>query len=145
MTSADTVSQMFDSESQKLQNLIDTANSKTDMTIHEIVETYYQVMNVSSMATMIKAQANSEPEELIEKITQTQKLISEQFDLSIHPKIIEKLSNSIQELTKNLQSEPSGEKSKEQIEQDAKMFDELRETMSTKEFVEQYETGLSND
>jgi hypothetical protein len=52
---------------------------------------------------------------------------------------------SIQKLTKNLQSEPSGEKSKEQIESDAKLFDELRQTMSTKEFVEQYETGLSHD
>lgn len=40
MTSSDTISQMFDSESQKLQNLIDVANSKTDLNIHEIVETY---------------------------------------------------------------------------------------------------------
>jgi hypothetical protein len=145
MTSAKDISQMFEDESKKLETLFDTADSKTDMNIHEIVEAYYQVMNVSSMATMLKAQADSEPEELIEKITQTQKLISERFDLSIHPKIIEKLSNSVQELTKNLQSEPSGEKSKEQTESNAKLFDELRETMSTKEFVEQYETGLSND
>ena len=58
---------------------------------------------------------------------------------------MEKLSFSIQKLTKNLQSENSGEKSKEQIELDAKLFDELRQTMSTKEFVEQYENGLSHD
>ena len=145
MTSSDAISQMFASESQKLTNLFDTADSKTDMNIHEIVETYYQVMNVSSMATMLKEQGDSEPEELLEKITQTEKLISERFNSVIHPKIMEKLSSSIQDLTKNLQSEPSGEKSKEQIEKDAKMFDELRQTMSTKEFVEQYETGLSND
>ena len=145
MTSSDAISQMFASESQKLTNLFDTADSKTDVNIHEIVETYYQVMNVSSMATMLKEQGDSEPEELLEKITQTEKLISERFDSVIHPKIMEKLSSSIQDLTKNLQSEPSGEKSKEQIEKDAKMFDELRQTMSTKEFVEQYETGLSND
>ena len=55
------------------------------------------------------------------------------------------LSSSIQSLTKNLQSETIGEKSKEQIEKDAKLFDELRQTMSTKEFVEQYETGLAHD
>jgi hypothetical protein len=145
MTSAEDISQMFENESQKLENLFDAADSKTDMNIHEIIETYYQVMNVSSMATMLKEQGDSEPEELLEKITNTEKLISKRFDSVIHPKIMDTLSESIQKLTKNLQSEPSGEKSKEQIESDAKLFDELRQTMSTKEFVEQYETGLSHD
>jgi len=145
MTSSDAVSQMFDSESQKLQNLIDTANSKTDMNIHEIVETYYQVMNVSSMCTMLKEQADSEPNPLLSKIQETEKMISEKFDSIIHPKILAKISSSIQEMTKNLQSGNSGEKSKEQIESDAKLFEELRQTMSTKEFVEQYEKGISHD
>jgi len=145
MTSAEDISQMFDSESKKLQNLIDTANSKTDINIHEIVETYYQVMNVSSMAAMLKQQADSEPSSLLSKIQETEKMISEKFDSIIHPKILVKISSSIQEMTKNLQSENSGEKSKEQIESDAKLFEELRQTMSTKEFVEQYENGLSHD
>ena len=145
MTSSDAISQMFDSESQKLQNLIDTANSKTDMTIHEIVETYYQVMNVSSMATMLKEQTKSEPNPLLSKIKETEKMISEKFDSTLHPKILAKISSSIQEMTKNLQSGNSGEKSKEQIESDAKLFEELRQTMSTKEFVEQYEKGISHD
>jgi len=145
MTSSDAISQMFDSESQKLQNLIDTANSKTDMNIHEIVETYYQVMNVSSMCAMLKQQADSEPNPLLSKIQETEKMISEKFDSIIHPKILEKLSTTIQEMTKNLQSGNSGEKSKEQIESDAKLFEELRQTMSTKEFVEQYEKGISHD
>jgi len=145
MTSAEDISQMFNSESQKLETLFDSAESKTDMNIHEIVETYYQVMNVSSMVTMLKQQADSEPKELMEKIQETEKLISQRFDTVIHPKIMEKLSSSIQNLTKNLQSGNSGEKSKKQIELDAKLFDELRQTMSTKEFVEQYENGLSHD
>jgi len=145
MTSAGDISQMFESESQKLENLISDVDSKTDVDIHEIVETYYQVMNVSSMATMIKRQADSEPKELLEKIQKTEKLISERFDSSIHPKIMEKLSASIQTLTKNLQSENTSDKSKEQTELDAKFFDELRQTMSTREFVEQYESGLSHD
>ena len=59
--------------------------------------------------------------------------------------ILAKISSLIQEMTKNLQSGNSGEKSKEQIESDAKLFEELRQTMSTKEFVEQYENGLSHD
>jgi len=145
MTSAKEISKMIESESQKLSSLFDSADSKTDMNIHEIVETYYQVMNVSSMATMLKAQADSEPKEIIDKITQTEELISDRFDSTIHPKIMDYLSSSIQELTKNLQSENSGEKSKEQTESDAKLFDELRQTMSTKEFVEQYENRISHD
>lgn len=145
MTSSDAISQMFNSESQKLQNLIDTANSKTDINIHEIVETYYQVMNVSSMATMLKQQAGSEPSSLLSQIQETEKMISEKFDSIIHPRILAKISLSIQEMTKNLQSGNSGEKSKEQIEFDAKLFEELRQTMSTKEFVEQYENGISHD
>lgn len=145
MTSSDDISQMFDSESQKLQNLIDTVNSKTDVNIREIVETYYQVMNVSSMVTMLKEQAESEPNPLLSKIKETEKMISEKFDSTLHPEILAKISSSIQEMTKNLQSGNSGEKSKEQIESDAKLFEELRQTMSTKEFVEQYEKGISHD
>ena len=143
MTSAEEIFKIFDSESQKLSSLFDVADSKIDMGIHEIVETYYQVMNVSSMATMLERQPESE--ELIKKIKQTKKLISERFDSDIHPKIMGHLSVSIQELTKILQSGNSGKKSKEQIESDAKLFDELRQTMSTKEFVEQYENTISDD
>jgi len=145
MTSSDTVSQMFDSESQKLSSLFDAADSKLDMNIHEIVGTYYQVMNVSSMCAMLKEQTDSEPNPLLSKIQETEKMISEKFDSIIHPKILAKISLTIQEMTKNLQSGHSGEKSKEQIESNAKLFEELRQTMSTKEFVEQYETGISHD
>jgi hypothetical protein len=145
MISSNDVSQMFDSEFQKLQNLIDIVNSKTDLNVHEIVETYYQVMSVSSMATMLKQQANSEPSLLLTKVNDAEKIISEKFNSVIHPKILVKISSSIKEMTKNLQSGNSGEKSKEQIQSDAKLFEELRKTMSTKEFVEQYEKGLSHD
>jgi hypothetical protein len=145
MTFADDVFPMFISESQKLQNLTDVANSKTDMNIHEIVEIYYQVMNVSSMIVMLKQQISLEPKELMEKIQESENLISEKFNSTIHPKILQKLSTTIQELTKNLQSRNSNEKSKEQIESDAKLFEELRQNMSTKEFVEQYDYGIAND
>ena len=145
MTSFDAVSQMFDSESQKLSSLFDAADSKLDMNIHEIVETYYQVMNVSSMCTMLKEHADSESNSLLSKIQETEKIISEKFNSIIHQKILVKMSSLIQEMTKNLQSGNSGEKSKEQIESNAKLFEELRQTMSTKEFVEQYEKGISHD
>ena len=143
MTSAEAISRTFEDESQKIENLFDVADSKTEMNIHEIVGAYYQVINVSSMANMLK-QVNFEPE-LKEKISKTEKLISQRFDSIIHPRIIQNLSISIQELTKKLQSVNSGEKSKEQTELDTMLFDELRQNMSTKEFVEQYENGLSHD
>jgi len=145
MTFADDVFSMFISESQKLQNLTDMANNKTDMNVHEIVEIYYQVMNVSSMIVMLKQQISLEPKELMEKIQESENLISEKFNSIIHPKILQKLSTTIQELTKNLQSRNSNEKSKEQIESDAKLFEELRQNMSTKDFVEQYDYGIAND
>ncbi|MGY5150778.1 MAG: hypothetical protein ACW9XA_00715 [Candidatus Nitrosopumilus sp. bin_6a] len=143
MTSAEDISKMFEDESQKIEKLFDVADSKTEMNIHEIVEAYYKVMNVSSMASMLK-QVNSEPK-LKEKISKTEKLISQRFDSIIHPRIMKNLSTSIQELTKKLQSGNSGEKSKEQAELDTMLFDELRQNMSTKEFIEQYENGLSHD
>ena len=143
MTSAEEISKMFDVESEKISSLLDVADSKSDLAVHEIVETYYQVMNVTSMIVMLKEQ--SESEKLTDKINQTEKQISEKFNSVIHPKIMESLSRTILELTKNLQSVNSGEKSKEQTKSDAKLFDELRQIMSTKEFVEQYENGLSDD
>jgi len=145
MTSADEISQMFDDESLKLQNLISIANSKSDLSVHEIVETYYQVMNVSSMSTLLKEQVESQPNSLLDKIQVVDKSISEQFNSNIHPRIMKILSTSIQETTEKLQSGNSGKKSKEEIESEAKLFEELRQKMSTREFVEQYNKGLYND
>ena len=147
MSSSEEISKMFQVESDKLKNLIDTADSKSDLSLHDIVETYYQIMNVSSMAGMLSQQLNqNEHKTLLEKISESQSLISTKFNTQIHPKILKNLSNSIQETTKNLQSENQGEKSKEEIEKESEAYEELRKKMSTKEFVEQYEKGLlSND
>ena len=145
MTSIDDISQMFDNESQKLQNLISIADSKSDLNLHEIVETYYQVMNVSSMSTMLKEQVESQPNSLLDKIQVIDKLISEQFNSNIHPQIMKTLSTSIQETTEKLQSGNTGKKSKEEIESEAKLFEKLRQKMSTREFVEQYNKGLYYD
>ena len=145
MTSSKDIFQMFENESQKLRNLIDTAGSKSDLGIHEIVETYYQVMNVSSMSAMLREQAESESASLLDKIHETEKLISEQFNSKIHPQTMKILSDSILADSKKLQSESSGKKSKEEIESDANLFENLRQKMSTKEFVEQYDKSLHHD
>lgn len=142
MTSSDEISQMFDTELEKLYNLINNA-TKINLSIYEIIETYYHIINTSSMITMLKEKIDSENASLLDKIHKTEKIISEKFDSDIHPKIMDYLNTCIQEDMQNLQW-GNREKSKEETESDAKLFEELRQKMSTKEFVEQYDQGLSN-
>ncbi|MCV0391829.1 MAG: hypothetical protein K5790_00880 [Nitrosopumilus sp.] len=139
--SSNDISDMFHEESQKLENLINNAESNSELSIHEIVEMYYQVMNVSTMVTMLK-QTNENPS-LLDQISSVEKIISKKFNSNIHPKITEQLFDSIENLTKKLQSKTLQNKSKEDIESEAKQYEYLREIMSTKEFVKQYEDGLS--
>ncbi|WP_299293607.1 hypothetical protein [Nitrosopumilus sp.] len=140
--SVDDISAMLDAEFAKLQNLV-TKATDSDMGVPEIVETYYQVMNVSSMCEMLSHQlSGDEHKPLMAKISETRDFISSNFDAKIHPKILDSLTTSIQETTKILQSS-SNEKSQEDIEKESTMFEDLRKKMSTKEFVEQYQKGLS--
>ncbi len=146
MASIDDVSSMFDAESEKLENLINNAITKSELSIPKIIEIYYQITNVSSMITMLKQQIDvNEHQTLLDKIEEIEQVISKKFNSIIHPQVIEQLAKSIQDTIQNLQSESSEQKSKEDIENDAKLYEELRKKMSTKEFVEQYDKGLSND
>ena len=140
--SADDIFVMFDAEFAKLENFA-TKAAGSDLKVPEIVEIYYQVMNVSSMCEVLSRQLSGDKHKLLmAKISDTRNFISSNFDAKIHPKILESLTNSIQETTKILQSS-SGEKSQKEIEKESHMFEDLRKKMSTKEFVEQYQKGLS--
>ena len=146
MDSIDEISSMFHTESEKLENLINKTTTKSELSIHEIVETYYQIMNVSSMTVMLKQQLDTnEHKILLDKIAETERVISKKFNLTTHPQVMEKLTKSIQDTVKILQSRDSEQKSKEDTENDAKLYEELRQKMSAKEFVEQYDKGLSHD
>ena len=146
MSSFDDISEMFRSELDKLTHLLNSTNIDSNLSPTEIVEIYYQIMNMSSMNVMLKQQLDSDDQKsLLDDIVETEKLISEKFNHTIHPQILEKLTQSIQDITANLQSSSSGQKSKEEIENEAKQYEELRQKMSTKEFVEQYGKGLSDD
>jgi len=145
MTSVDDVFGMFQIESKKLENLINNAITNSELSIHEIIETYYQIMNISSMITMLKPQIDvNVHKSFLEQIQETEKIISEKFNSIIHPQVIGQLTNSIENTKKNLQSGNVG-KSKEEIENEAKKYEKLRQMMSTKEFVERYDKGLSHD
>jgi len=142
-------SELFDSESKKLQDALESIQKKSDKTIPEIIDVYYQAIKVDSLAKVLKEnfQTKSEHEAFLARIDRTQKYISEEFNASFHPKILTQLTDSIQKNTENLKllAKESGQKSKETIEKEANLYKELREIMSTKEFVEQYENGIKND
>ena len=144
-------SNIFYTESNQLQDVIGTRTKSEKLTISEIVQTYYQVMKVSSISKLLKESfkwsTDPKHQELIHKIHDVQKQIAEEFDIKLHPIIVSQLTDSIQRHTDNLQSlaKETSQKSKQVIETEANQYKELRELMSTKEFVIQYENGLKDD
>ena len=137
--------ELFIIEFEKLENLVNKLNSENELPVNQIVEIYYQITNVSSMIEVMKQQIDKSDLSSFEKISNVENFISKKFNSTIHPKIMNNIENSISEITKNLQSLGSEQKSKETIENEAKLYEKLREIMSTKEFVKQYDAGLSND
>ena len=137
--------ELFIIEFEKLENLVNKLNSENELPVNQIVEIYYQITNVSSMIEVMKQQIDKSDLNSFEKISNVENFISKKFNSTIHPKIMNNIENSISEITKNLQSLDSDQKSKEIIENEAKLYEKLREIMSTKEFVKQYDAGLSDD
>ena len=137
--------ELFIIEFEKLENLANQINSENELLVNQIVEIYYQITNVSSMIEVMKQQIDKSDLSSFEKISNVENFISKKFNSTIHPKIMTNITNSISEITKNLQSLDSDQKSKETIENEAKLYEKLREIMSTKEFVNQYDAGLSDD
>ena len=133
--------EIFSTEFDKLENSVNSIKFNDDLTINQIVEVYYQITNVSSMITVMKPQLAQNND----KILYAEKFISEKFNSTIHPKIMKHITNSISGITSNLQSINSEQKSKETIENEAKLYEKLRKIMSTKEFVKQYDAGMSHD
>ena len=133
--------ELFTSESNKLENLVNALNFDSELSVNQIVEVYYQITNLSSMITVVRPQLDQNNA----KILYVEKFISKKFNSTIHPKIMERIAISISDITRNLQSINSEQKSRETIENEAKLYEKLREIMSTNEFVKQYDAGLSYD
>ena len=144
MSSNDLI-ELFDTEFIKLENLVNEITLEHELPVNQIVSIYYQITNVTSMIEVMKQQIEKSDLSSFEKISNAENFISEKFNSTIHPKIMSNISNSVLEITKNLQSLNSEQKSKETIENEAKLYEKLRELMSTKEFVKQYDAGLSDD
>ena len=72
-------------------------------------------------------------------IKKVEKYVNEKFNNSLHPQIVSYLENSIEETRNNLKNTSRDNKTKTKIENQAKRFEHLRQIMSTKEFVDQYD------
>ena len=141
--------ELFTSESEKLQKIIDSIPKMSEKKLSDIINLYYQVTMVQTLAKKIKSDLKSptENQNLFDEINKTEEYMNEKFSKSLHPEILSELTSSIQVSTDNLKrlGQNSEQKTKETIEKEALLYKELRELMSTKEFVEQYETGIKDD
>ena len=140
--------ELLDSEFEKFQTIIDSISKNSKKMIPDIVSLYFQATMVETLSKKLTQDiSESEQQTHLEKINKIQKYVDENFSKSLHPEILSQLINSIQESTDNLKllDQNSEEKTKEIIENEAQLYKELRELMSTKQFVEQYESGIKND
>ena len=140
--------ELLDSEFEKFQKLMDSIPKNSEIIIPDIVNLYFQATMVETLSKKLKEDiSGSEQQKHLEKINTIQKYVDENFSKSLHPEILSQLVNSIQKSTDNLKllGQSTEEKTKEIIENEARLYKELRELMSTKEFVEQYDAGIKDD
>ena len=140
--------ELLDSEFEKFQSIIDSISKNSKKMIPDIVSLYFQATMVETLSKKLRQDImESDQQKYLEKINKIQKYVDENFSKSLHPEILSQLIKSIQESTDNLKllEQNSEEKTKEIIENEAQLYKELRELMSTKQFVEQYESGIKND
>ncbi len=135
---------LFREEADGFERMIREVPGNVDsLDIAGIVRCYYQVMSMSSIIRALKSQSPGRGgAELAGQIAGIERQIRERFDCSIHPAIMSRISESADRQMASLRESRAGGKAGEDIEDEARLFERLRETMSTKEFVEQYDKGL---
>ena len=140
--------ELLDSEFEKFQTIIDSISKNSKKMIPDIVSLYFQATMVETLSKKLRQDiVESDQQTHLEKINKIQKYVDENFSKSLHPVILSQLVNSIQKSTNDLKllGQNSEAKTKEIIENEARLYKELRELMSTKEFVEQYDSGIKDD
>ena len=140
--------ELLDSEFEKFQSIIDSISKNSKKMIPDIVSLYFQATMVETLSKKLRQDiVESDQQTYLEKINKIQKYVDENFSKSLHPVILSQLVNSIQKSTNDLKllGQNSEAKTKEIIENEARLYKELRELMSTKEFVEQYDSGIKDD
>ena len=143
-SSISSMTAMFESEFTKLKLQLDAILTDTSKsTIPQIISIYHQVLNVTSLIHVFKQSAPQD--ECKNLINYAETLISTKFNSVLHPKFLEQLSALIDSSVNALQTQTNLQKSTTEIKNDAASYDKLRELMSTREFVKQYDQGLTND
>ena len=139
----------FDSESEKLKTAImDAQRDAGALPIQGTVGIYFQVISLTSYMTVLKDRlkngTGSGVTALQDRIARMEGFIAAEFDGNLHPMIISKLTESIKEASENMRAD-RGQGTEEEIRGEAKQYEELREKMSVREFVVQYDKGLAHD
>ena len=140
----------FDSESEKLKTAIrDAQRDPGALPIQGTVGIYFQVISLTSYMTVLKDRlkdgtGSGEEAALQDRIARMESFIAAEFDGNLHPMIISKLTESIKEASENMRAD-RGQGTEEEIRGEAKQYEELREKMSVREFVVQYDKGLAHD
>lgn len=143
---------LFYSESNKLEDILSQSLRNSEkLSLSEIIGLYYQIINVTSLVKFLRqnikdAENMKEKNLLLHRIQKIEKYIDEKFDSDLHLLLISNLEKSIETLKIKLKDSTMNQpkKTKEEVENQAKMYEELRQIMSTKEFVDQYNNGLDN-
>lgn len=148
-SSTNEISKVFISESNKVKRSIDVSLTNVEnLSMKEIIELYYQVINFTSLLKISKQSiVGSQDNKMISNtIQESKKYLDEKFNKNLHlllrAQLIKLLENSKENL-KNMKLNQNN-KTKEEIEKQAKEFENLRQMMSTKEFIEQYDKTLEN-
>jgi len=142
----DTVNSLV-SESDKLQdNISQMIKDYEKLNIEDIIGLYFQVINVTSFAkSLSESNLTIEKEsDGFKKIVEIEKYIDEKFNEYLHPLLMSQLEKTIEDFKtklKNMKTKQNS-KTKNEIENQAKDFEELRQLMSTQEFVNQYDKVL---
>jgi len=142
----DTINSLV-SEYDKLQDSISQMIKEYEkLKMEDIIGLYFQVINVTSFAKSL-----SENNLMIEKgsddfkkIEEIENYIDEKFNEFLHPLLMSQLEKTIEDFKtelKNINAKQNS-KTKNEIENQARDFEKLRQLMSTQEFVNQYDKVL---
>ena len=135
------------SESMKLQNSVSQMiKDYQNLKIEDIIGLYFQVINVTSFTKSLsegKIMIEKKSDEF-KKIEEIEKYIDEKFNGYLHPLLMSQLEKTIEGFKTDLKntSTKQNTKTKSEIEKQAKDFEQLRQLMSTQEFVNQYDRVL---
>ena len=135
------------SEYDKLQDSISQMiKGYEKLKMEDIIGLYFQVINVTSFTKSLSENNLTLEKESddFKKIAEIEKYIDEKFNEYLHPLLMSQLEKTIENFKTNLKNVKAKQnsKTKNEIKNQAKDFEKLRQFMSTQEFVNQYDKVL---